>query len=287
MLRIILLSFAWGIASTCLVRPWFWIGVFKRDLYRDDSFGKIGFRKNNLREEIGKQVFLFAANFAISIIMYYGFATRQNFFGSLPMIIFCLISQLSWDNQGVILFTALVGILVFCCTLGIQEIYADEEIHMPNTESNIELTISNLQKINQAKQQNVMISPLIIQTLFGASKVTGSFYNNGKYIFVLQGGDLGDGVVVIDENDSIAHFISCNFRPEVETIRAEYPYSKLKVLNIYISENQTPYVLYGIAEKESLFGQYRVVDFLVMNMKNGVTEEYAFEDFSNILNSLS
>ena len=94
MLRIIILSLFWALCSTCLIRPWFWKRIKNKNLF--DEYGKPSFEENDIKFEIGYAIFVLV----MSLVMYMGFSTRTNIYGSYLMIILIFIKHLLYDNQN-------------------------------------------------------------------------------------------------------------------------------------------------------------------------------------------
>lgn len=271
MLRIILLSLAWAICSTCLVRPWFWKGVIHKDLFNDYKTKKIGFDYNwimNLSIEIN----CFVGVFIISIFLYAGFSVRQSLYGSFLLIMLCFLFQCLWSYQGKVRYTIMLTIVAISAILWIQDGIVGSMISIPlNKVDSAPLTISEVQEDNLSASE--------IQSLFKVDPSSGPTYNNGKYIFTVSGGDNGKGIVVIDkDNYTEANFIPCSYELNVRDVRSQYPTQKLLELYITISDDNVPYGLFAVADKSWLFGTYNVNRYLMLNLITGEIQEFTQEE---------
>lgn len=274
MLRIILLSLVWAICATCLVRPWFWKGVKNKYLFNDGI--RIGFDRSwkmNLVVEIA----CFVLVFLCSILIYGLFAFRQNLYGSFFMIIACSITQSLWDNQGKVRDIIMLSIVVISAILWIQDGIVGYNINVPlNTVDSVPLTATQVDEDTKVK---LLISSSEIESLFKADSASGPTYNNGKFIFTVSGGDNGKGIVIIDkDNYTEANFLSCSYELNVRDVRSKYPTQKLKELYITISDDNVPYGLFAIADKNWLLGTYKVNGYIMLNLMTGETQELIQEE---------
>lgn len=274
MLRIILLSLVWAICATCLVRIWFWKGVKNKNLFNDGI--RIGFDrtwKKNVAVEIACFIFVFL----ISMFFYVALGFRTNLYGSFFMIMLCFLAQCLWDNQGKARYTIMLTVVVVSAILWIQDGIVGCSISVPlNKVSGVPLTTTQTDEDTEVK---LFISSSEIQSLFKADSASGPTYNNGKYIFTVSGGDNGKGIVIIDkENYTEANFLSCSYGLNIKDVRSQYPTQKLKKLYITISDDNVPYGLFAVADKNWILGTYNVKGYVMLNLITGEVQEFKQEE---------
>ena len=275
MLRIFLLSLFWAVCSTCLVRPWFWKGVIKKQLFNDYG-ARIGFSNKTWKGDIALTILGFAMVFVLSFLLY-SIGNRQSLYGSFAPILVCLFWQSMWSYQGKIRNTIMLTLAAICAVLWIQDGIVGANIHVPiiKTVDSVQITTVDLEEDSEVK---LFVSPSEIETLFRVNNAYGPTYNNGKYIYAVSGGENGTGIVIIDkDNHTKANFISCSYGLKLTDIRSEYPTEKLKELYITVSEDNVPYGLFAIAEKNWFFGSYDVTGYVMLNLITGETEQYTEE----------
>ncbi|MBR0428121.1 MAG: hypothetical protein IJK18_08000 [Clostridia bacterium] len=271
MLRIILMSLFWGLCATCLVRPWFWIGVIRRDLYNHGG-KKIGFD-----DDVSHCIFVEIVGFIVAIlisILEYSSGSRYNLWGSFIMIIFCSLWQCWWSYQGKLRYTLFISIAIISAILWIQDYAVGAAINTSlNKVDSVELVAHD--RADDNSPVKLFVSANEIANLFKVNSATGPTYSNGKYIFEVSGGDTGDGVVVINKNDyTKAYFIPCSYRFDIAGIRSQFPTAKLKKLFIAVSDDDVPYGVYAISNKTWLLGTYKVDKFALRNLQTGEVTNY-------------
>lgn len=279
MLRIILLSLVWAVCATCLIRPWFWKGV-KNKNFLTGNVG-IGF-SNSWEFEVKMEIFFFVAEFLVSILWYAVIGVRQNLYGSFCMIIICVFSQCLWDNQGKVRYTIMLSIIAISAILWIQDGIVGYDINVPlNKVNSVPLIATQTDEDTKTK---LFISSSEIESLFKADSASGPTYNNGKYIYTVNGGDNGKGIVTIDkDNYTEAKFIPCKCELDVNYLRSQYPTQKLKELCITISDDNVPYGLFASAEKTWLLGTYDVKGYVMLNLITGEIQEFKQEELPSFV----
>lgn len=273
MLRIILLSLVWALCSTCLVRPWFWKGVKHKDLFNTDG-EKIGFGNNNWKINLAIEIICFCVMFFASML---GYAVAgANLYGSFPLIMLCFLFQCFWSYQGKVRYTIMLTVAMISALLWIQDTCVGNKISIPlNRVASVPLPTS---VVEEDKQVKLFVSSSEIKSLFKVDSATGPTYNNGKYIFTVSGGVNGNGIVFIDEdNYSEANFIPCSYELDVKDIRSKYPTQKLKELYIAVSDDNTPYALFAVANKSWVLGTYNVNGYVMLNLITGESQKLTQE----------
>ena len=279
MLRIILLSLVWALCSTCLVRPWFWKGVKHKDLFNTDG-EKIGFGNNNWKINLAIEIICFCVMFFASML---GYAVAgANLYGSFPLIMLCFLFQCFWSYQGKVRYTIMLTVAMISALLWIQDTCVGNKISIPlNRVASVPLPTS---VVEEDKQVKLFVSSSEIKSLFKVDSATGPTYNNGKYIFTVSGGDNGKGIVIIDEdNYSEANFIPCSYGLDVIDIRSKYPTQKLKELYITISDDNTPYALFAVANKSWVLGTYNVNGYVMLNLITGECQKLTQEQLPDFV----
>lgn len=275
MLRIILLSLVWAVCATCLVRPWFWKRIKKKYLFNDD--GNPGFYRPKLKQELATEIFCFVVVFALSMLLYAVAGFRQNLYGSFLMIMLCFIAQCLWVNQGKMPYIIMLIIVAVSAVLCIQDVIVGYDISVPlNKVGSVPLTTTQTDADTEVK---LFISSSEIKSLFKADSASDPTYNNGKYIFTVIGGDNGKGIVIIDKgNYTQANFLSCSYDFDVTNLRFQYPTQKLKKLYITISDSNVPYGLFAVADKNWIFGTYKVNSYIMLNLMTGESQKFMQEE---------
>lgn len=274
MLRIILLSLVWAVCATCLVRPWFWKGVKNKYLFNDN--GRIGFDRS-WEKNVAVEIACFVVVFLLSMFVYAVAGCRQNLYGSFLMIMLCFLAQCLWDYQGKIRYTIMLTIVAISAILWIQDGIVGCGISVPlNKVSSVPLTTTQTDEDTEVK---LFISSSEIQSLFKVDSASGPTYNNGKYIFTISGGDNGKGIVIIDkDNYTEANFLSCSYGLDITDVRSQYPTQKLKDLYITISDDNVPYGLFAVADKNWILGTYTVNGYVMLNLITGEVQEFKQEE---------
>lgn len=279
MLRIVLMSLALAICSTCLVRPWFWKRVKNKYFFNDD--GKPGFDRHGLKSDIAIQMACFVIVLCASMFVYAGGA-GQNLYSSFLMIMLCFLMQCLWDNQSKWQYVIMLIVAALSAILWIQDGIASFNINIPlNRVDSVSLITT---KADEDTEVKLLVSSNEIQSLFKVTSASGPTYNNGKYIYTVSGGDNGLGIVTIDkDNYTEANFLSCSYGLDVIYIRSEYPTYKLEKLYITISDDNVPYGLFAIADKTGLLGTYNVNRYLLLNLVTGETQEFKTEQLPSFV----
>lgn len=276
MLRVIMLSLVWAICSTCLVRPWFWKGVINKTLVINYEEKRIGFTKS-WKSEIVAEIFAFTFIFMLSMAMYLVAGKRYTLSDSYIMIIICFLAQCLWSYQGKVRYGLFLSFALILFILFAQDSIATSNIQTPlNKVESIYLTIESTQIQDENTIIKLFVSADEIKNLFHANSVSGPTCNNGKYIFIVSGGSNGYGVVIIDQRDyKKAKFISCPHKFEIVSIRPDYPTLKLKEVFVAISDDNVPYGVFAVAEKEWFFGNYNVTQYLLFNLTSGESQIFS------------
>ena len=273
MLRIILLSLVWALCSTCLVRPWFWKGVKHKDLFNTDG-KKIGFGNNNWKINLAIEIICFCVMFFASML---GYAVAgANLYGSFPLIMLCYLFQCFWSYQGKVRYTIMLTVAMISALLWIQDTCVGNKISIPlNRVASVPLPTS---VVEEDKHVKWFVSSSEIKSSFKVGSATGPTYNNGRYIFTVSGGVNGNGIVFIDEdNYSEANFIPCSYELDVKDIRSKYPTQRLKELYIAVSDDNTPYALFAVANKSWVLGTYNVNGYVMLNLITGESQKLTQE----------
>lgn len=130
----------------------------------------------------------------------------------------------------------------------------------------------------------LFISSREIKSLFKVYSASGPTYNNGKYIFTVSGGYNGEGIVIIEkDNYTEANFLSYPYGLNVKDVRFQYPTQKLKELYITISDDNVPYGLFAVADKNWLLGTYKVNGYIMLNLMTGDIQEFTQEELPNFV----
>lgn len=248
MLRFILIAVL-AVCSTCLVRPWFW-----KKVREDENFLKY-FNNTILAPDSIETwiVYKAKAQLALAIGVWYPclwvhseFYCRQNFYGYWVFIVLCLIIQFSLfppkKKIGNIIMVLGIILILVC---GIQDSIVKNDITIP------------LNKVDC---------------------VDGLYHINGKYIFTVSGGDTGNGVAVIDkDNYDEPKILPCSYELNISNIYSKYSTQRIKALYITISDDDVPYGLFAVADKDWLLGTYKVSSYVMFNLQTGEIQEYTQE----------
>lgn len=280
MLRIILLSLVWAICSTCLVRPWFWKGIKNKYLFNDGV--RIGFDNASWKGNLATEIVCFVGVFIVSMCIYAGVGCRQNLYGSFLLIMLCSFLQCLWDNQGKARYTVMLSIVAISAILWIQDGIVGYDISVPlNKVDNVPLATTQVDENTKVK---LFISSGEISSLFKVDSASGPTYNNGKYIFTVSGGDNGEGIVIIDKDSyTEANFLSCSYGLNITDLRSQYPTHKLKELYITISDENVPYGLFAVADKNWILGTYNVNGYIMLNLVTGEVQELMQEQLPHFV----
>lgn len=267
MLRIIILSLFWALCSTCLIRPWFWKRIKNKNLF--DEYGKPSFEENDIKFEIGYAIFVLV----MSLVMYMGFSTRTNIYGSYLMIILIFIKHLLYDNQNKKVKVVCGIVILISIGLWIQDGIAGYIVSDP---------LKKIESVPIASaDENGLVKPFFssedIKNLFQVETASGPTYNNGRYIFEVSDKS-DDGVVVIDVDEySVAKYIPCEYEFSLKEIRKYCPTEKIKETYITISDDNIPYGLFSIADKKWT-GGYEIEKYALFNLQTGEIQEYELDE---------
>lgn len=266
-----------GIASTCLVRPWFWISLVKRDLFQDET--KIGFTRESWKDEVGIEIVCFIITFVVSLLLF-NFGVSTTFWGFLFPMALCCFFQLAWDNQTPqrIAFAILIIFCLVACVVDSKKINSVEEplrdvlvVDLPTKPINVYEKGENGEEVGIEKNFIGFLDNNQLETLFGVDEVYGPYYCNSKFVYRTTGGTHRYGVIVIDSNElSKGIFIACKTDGQYKSFHYKYPSYRISSTYMSVSDDNTPYALYGIAKKDGFFGDYSVTKYILVNM---VTEE--------------
>lgn len=261
MLRIILISIIWGICSTPLIRPYFWISIIEQKKEKKEDTYKEA-KKKGRRMKIWIHIAFFLITFLISMEMYICTQCRQNMFAIYPvMLIICSFFQKICINQKQNLWVKLLLLilLVFWCVDWIQI-------------ENIETCTNYVDEIKLA--ENAILLPHTISSLFNMEYEEGPLYINNKYIYKVSKKKHNKALVMISaENPKIAKLIPYFYdENDIQEIRNEYPTKVIKKLQITVLDDNTPVGVYAIAEKTNIFKKYDVKEYLYVNLITGKRE---------------
>lgn len=275
MLRIILMSVIWAICSTCLVRPWFWKRVKNMYFFNDD--GKPGFNKIRWKTNLVAEICCFIGVFDLSMFLYAVVGCRTNLYGSFPMIMICFLAQCVWDNQGKVRYTIMLIIVGVTAILWIQDVIVGLNINVPL--NHVDSVLLTPMKVDEDTEVKFFISSDEIRSLFKVDSVSGPNYNNGKYIFIVKGDDNGKGIVIIEkDNYTEANLLPISYGFDVINLRSQYPTQKIKYLYITVSDDNVPYGLFAVAEKDWIFGTYSVKGYIMLDLTTGKVQEFKQEE---------
>ena len=251
MLAIVLLSTLWATASTMLIQPWFWRGIFKRKTIIQDGNNR-GLPNSTIRRDIIIQVIIFIIMFAFSFLMYSKLNIRRNLLGSIPLIFVSLLFQFYLLTRGRVEHyqvkrTLIVILMILVAIIGItdQKIsywshsYTEEKI-IPFQFSDGTLTVSVPDKEN-------------LEVQLGLDGLQYPIYSNGKLLYYVPQGEILQrrikGIVVVETKLPLhAEYIRCEDYHLDKKIRDRYPNSRIKELGVVISDTNTPYGKFAIIE---------------------------------------
>jgi hypothetical protein len=282
----ILLSLIWAICSTCLVRPWFWKGVIEKDLFNYDG-KKLGFSNDFWKREVVIEVVFFVVTFALSMFMYFFAATRQNLYGSFLMIIACFIFQCAWNYQGRARYKFMLTVAAVSAILWLQDGIVGCFISVPEDKvDSVPVTSTKIDEGNEVAVK-ILISTSEVKSLFKVTSASGPTYNNGKFIYVVNGGENGKGIVIIDaDNSTEAKFLPRSYDLDIRDIRSQYRTYKLKPVEVVVSDDNVPYGLFAKADKTWVLGTYKVKGYILFNLVNGESQEYTQEELPNFVTGI-
>lgn len=283
MLNIILLT----VCSTCLVRIWFWKKVYetKRQFFK--NFKKCFKDSNETKKIIWTDKLILQSmcsigfSFLLVIIFFCKLCYRQNFYGLWIAIILCLIIQFSFFPSRKIVNCIVVLAIMVILVLGVQDTIAKKNVTI---ELNKVQSITLATYTNQSDFIKIPISSEEIRSLFKVDSTIGPTYNNGRFVYIVDGGDTGNGIVVIDkDNYNEAKFLPCSYEFHVSNIYYQYYKKLIKKLYIAISNENIPYGLFAVAEKDWLLGTYNVNIYVMLNLFTGEIQEFTLEQLPDFV----
>lgn len=273
MLEMLRASLLLAVAATCIVRPWFWISLLKRNIWKIDG-KKIGFTKEDDRwkRELDIELRCFIGSFLFNIFMYAILLFSVTIWGSLIQVALCCGLQMLWQNQKQQRYVFAV-IIVICLISVFFDGTALENTH----DKFDEVLRADLPAITSTADGDEGISIIRlfsndeIKSLFQVSDVDeGPLYNNSKFIYVVSGGYHEYGVVVVDKNDyTKAILVPCKTNGDYRYVRMRHPTARLATSHYVISDDNVPYSLHGLGEKDGLFGKYSVREYIMVNLVTG------------------
>ncbi len=280
MLVSIVLSLLWAVCSTVLIQPWFWKGLIKRKTLIGDNQNRGWIdTKQQFRGSIIMQIVFGCFTLIVSLLCYLLLDFTCNFQLSVLPIICVLVFQAisiwdGWNNkQGkkTLVIAAIAVIFLFFAIT--DAVTSDFEVEGLSEPQEIPISISIAE--DEGKEQKVLSSS-IIESLFKAESSSGPLYSNGKFVYTVTKTPNGDGIVVVDENDGkIANFIACEFDFEVSfSLRQKYPYTRIKEMNIVISDDNVPFGKFAVLNKTKLFSAPVLDKYILQNMITGDIIEY-------------
>ena len=289
MLIPIFLSLFWGICSTILIQPWFWKNIKRKGFKLKSLIGDVeqrGFseKSDELKYSIILQVIYFCLTFVISLLIYLPLSTRYNFYGAIAQILFILLFQGltildGWNNNKELKVAFLICIAIICIGISITDavMSSGNIIGIKKDDQKTEIVISTKtgDKINLETGQPIIPSSTI-EELFEAYYVSEPISSNGKYLYTINSTSNGKGVVIVDKtNSETAKFIKCNFKCDMSLkLRNKYPFSRIKILNVVISDDEVPFGKYAILKNKN-FWEIPVLDkYVLQNMLTGEFTEY-------------
>ena len=281
MLVSILLSLLWAVCSTVLVLPWFWIGIIKRKtIIGNEKYRGFSNTENSLKSSIIAQIVFACITFGISLLIYLGKNVRYNFYGAIVSILLVLFFQVltiwdGWNSKMKIKTLIIIAVAIVCLFFSITDCITSNFDVIGLTKENEE-SIAEKEK----EEQKSVLSSSTVASLFKATDASGPIYSNGKFVYSITGSPNGYGIVVIDEQtNETARFIACNYKFEMsQNIRQKYPFERIKVLNIVVSDDDEPFGKYAILGKPNLFGAPVLEKYALQNMITGDFTEYTAEE---------
>lgn len=286
MLVSILLSLLWAVCSTVLVLPWFWIGIIRRKtIIGNEKYRGFSNTENNLRNSIIAQIVFACITFGISLLIYLRENVRYNFYGAIVPILLVLLFQCltiwdGWNCRQKIKSFIILAIAIVCLFFSITDCITSNFDVIGLTKENEEIpTVISITEKEKEEEKSVLSSSTVA-SLFKATAASGPIYSNGKFVYSITGSPNGYGIVVIDEQtDETARFIACNYKLEMsQNIRQKYPFERIKVLNIVVSDDDEPFGKYAILGKPNLFGAPVLEKYALQNMITGDFTEYTAEE---------
>lgn len=280
----LLLSLLWTICSTVLIRPWFWISIIKRKTIEGDD-ENTGFRNDNESDPSSAmivQAILAVVTFIISTFVYFKVKTRYNFYGSIFPILFVLVFQ--WLTMKFLCLdkhckgkTAILVIIGIICVFFSLEDATRKENRVESFDKEIPVVFFSKE---QAEKGEDLPSREIIASLFNATDVLNPVYSNGKFIYIVNAGINGYGIVVINEDSAeSAKFIACDTGYGVSIkLRSQYPNDRIEERSVVITDDDVPFAKYVILDKTGLFGELVIGKYILQNMLTGEITEYTVEE---------
>jgi len=111
---------------------------------------------------------------------------------------------------------------------------------------------------------------------FGATSISDTNYSNGQYIYTLEGGSKGYGLVFANTNS--VNFYSCVHKNSISGIvRDSYKTLEIVSLGIVI-DNEIPYAKFGVIKRASIFAKPEIDFYLLLNL---VKEDVELTPYSN------
>lgn len=287
MLVPILLSLLWAICSTVLVLPWFWEGLIKRKtiIGNEEYRGFCNDKKNELRDSIILQIVFACITFGVSLLIYLVVNVRYNFYGAIGPILLVLVFQFitirdGWNDKIKLKSCIILAIALVCLFFSLADVITSSFDVIGLTKDNEEIPIV-VSTIEQEKEEEKTVFPSsTVAGLFKATSVSGPVYSNGKFVYTITDSPNGYGIVIIDEKaGETARFIACNFKFQMSlNLRNNYPFVRVKKLNVVVSEDNVPFGKYAILSKLNLFGAPVLEKYVLQNMLTGDFTEYTAEE---------
>ena len=274
MIRPIILSFVLAICSTCLIRPWFWKGIRENDILCDDERLKIGFSELHFKRDVCVQIAFFIIFLFASLFAFFFLGARQNIYGISWIIACCLLCQNVWEYEGKAFRIVTLVLAAMFLFLNIQDEVAFAKTKIPISEM-YELPIASISTDEPYTVKAFVTKEDIINLYNKIKKVNSPTYNNGKYIYEVEG-SIGKGIVIIDSrNHSVAQFIPYEYDIDIEKLRKYYPFDNITKLYIAVSDENIPYKVFALSNKTWLLGHYEVSSYILANCVTGEIISYS------------
>lgn len=121
--------------------------------------------------------------------------------------------------------------------------------------------------------EEIFLSEKEILQKFGGTTIFGTYYNNGKTIYLLEdnAGNIGAAVCGADA----IKFIPCQHKNETSVLRKQYKTEEIVELGIFIDKDIV-YARFGILKRPSFLGKPVLSSYLILNM---VEEEIQIEEW--------
>lgn len=249
MLAIVLLSTLWATASTMLIQPWFWRGIFKRKTIIQDGNNR-GLPNSTIRQDIIIQVIIYLVMFVCSFFVYSKLHIRRNILGSIHLILFSLLFQLLLLKRGRVKHyqvkrTLTMILMILIAIIGIVDQKISYWSHSYTEEKIIPFQFSDgTETVNVPDKENLEVQ-------FGLDGLQYPIYSNGKLLYYVPQGEILQrrikGIVVVETKLPLhAKYIKCGDYHIDKKIRDRYPNSRIKELGVVISDTKTPYAKFAI-----------------------------------------